>query len=58
MLIEKIVIASIGTILLSSLTYCVYQSAKMERFKDVFLNIVLLINIMSTIFFPICMIFC
>ena len=58
MLIERIVVASIGTILLSNLTYCLYQSAKMERFEDVFLNTVLLINIISLIAFPICMIFC
>ena len=58
MLIERIVVASIGTILLSGLTHCLYQSAKMERFEDVFLNTVLLINIISLIAFPICMIFC
>lgn len=58
MLIEKIVVAIIGTILLGGVTACLYQSAKYEDFKNIFTNAILLIEIVCTIAFPICMIFC
>lgn len=57
-MIERIVLASIGTTLLGGLTTMYYQNAKLNNFKNVFENTFLIVLIICAIAFPICMIFC